>query len=194
MKKEDLFYSPEKENQPPKSKVLFYIFMYVIIWIGLLIGGFAYADSLTVSPISATYHGKADEFAKLKFNNNFLEKSTTVHFGLGLTYKTTHMQYTGWYFKDSFNNHAGGFGLGPKIDFWEYFNVGWIVGAYIRELPPAGIDSYPVSSTIGGVELSPIALVTTGVEVPATEIIDITLDVKTNVILTNTSIGIKFNF
>lgn len=178
-------------------------------------------DSLTVSPIGFSFHVKPmgkDSRAQMpnRVGPEDNDHPTTFHPGLFLTYKSTYMQYSAWYFKDSFGQKAGGLVLGPKYDIIDkYFSIGVVVGGFAREKRPnpchlvdpcslvcspaacaesGSSKDFPLIKQVGNIELIPLAALTTSFAIPITKNISVETNVLLNPIVIHSNTGLRIDF
>jgi len=178
--------------------VLLMHIMVLVITILLGIYGAAFgAESLTLSPVSFTLHGKHGPIARENFINTPFDDSTTIHPGFSLLYKNNDSNYQGsaWYFLDSFGNKAGGVVAGPQWSFLgEVVGVGVIGGVYVREDVPVGIQGFPMSVNVGDIEIAPLAAVTLSGAVPVSDQVAVEVNCAVNYIVNNCQVGLRFEF
>ena len=150
--------------------------------------------SLTVSPLSITFHPLIDKVAKEKLANKVNNSSTTLHPGIHLVYKSGRTITGAYLFKDSFGNVGGGVLHGINYTFLNYFSIGAAAGAYVRERTPENIKDFPVSIKTEKIEVTPLGGVTVGAEVPINNVHGIEANCLLTVMANNCSIGLKFKW
>lgn len=156
-----------------------------------LLASILVSDSLTVSPLSFTYHNFQDKEVEALYART-VSTSTTWHPGVHLKYEHRYLQALGWYFKDSFDGHAGGLALGPKLDIFSFFTVGLVGGVYSRVHHDETPMKFPLTSKMGPLDISPIGMVTGSIKIPVTK--TIALDVNANSAWKITNFGMGINF
>lgn len=149
------------------------------------------ADSLTVSPIGLSYHGKNNSelapYAPRKLDS---KAAFTWHPEFNLSYKTKYMQYTAFWMRDTVNQDAGGLLLGPKVDFLKYISVGMLVGTFIR---PDRYYSF-VHANMFGLQVIPMAGATFSFRIPVHKNISIETNVMGNYVINHAVSGLRFDF
>lgn len=121
------------------------------------------ADSLTISPIGLSFHGKSNsELAPYAPRKLDKKADWTWHPEINLIYKQKYMQYSLFYMKDTVNQHAGGFQIGPKFDFLKFFSLGISLGLLIRS------DRYygSINWSVNNVQFIPMGGLTASIKVP----------------------------
>jgi len=111
------------------------------------------------------------------------------------------MQYSAWFFKDSFDNPAGGLVLGPKFDFFKIFSLGMVGGLYFRKRPCTDLfgdrrcfNKLPLSYKTKDKELASMVGITTSFELPITDTMGLETNCLINGIVNNCQLGLKFSF
>lgn len=168
---------------------------------------FLIGDSLTLSPFGFTFHYKDDYkgYSEFKFHRNAIDKNQqwTIHPELNLIYKSKYMQYNLFWMRDSYDKHAFGGTLGPKIDIFEHFSLGIIGGAYAKQHPGsachANLCLSPGPAQIPSImtedfQIIPLAALTASVKVPVSKKYSIEVNTAAAPILIHTVIGLRFDF
>lgn len=153
---------------------------------------FVLGHSLTVSPISLTYHNFQDPEVE-RFYTKTIGKRTTLHPGLHLKYEHEFFQAYGWYFLDSFSQQAGGLMVGPKIDLW-WFSFGAAGGLYVREYRRVTPLKFPLHKKVGPVALAGMAGLTGAIKVPIGGSHAVEVGCISAWRITNCSIGLNWEF
>lgn len=164
---------------------------YVSLILFIFISECTYADSLTVSPIGLTFHGKENSelapYAPRKLDKN---AAWTWHPELNVTYKQKYFQYTAFFMKDTINEPAGGLLFGPKYDLSRYFSLGIAGGPYFR---PARYTPVP-DFRIGGVQCMLMGGLTFSVAVPITSKLSIETNLLINGFINHGVGGLRLEF
>lgn len=148
------------------------------------------SDSLTISPLSFTYHN-FDDASVEAFYKYTIGKNTTIHPGAHLRYDTDgYFQAAGWYFLDSYGRHAGGLTVGPKFDLW-WFKFGAVAGLYARQHDKRNPMKFPFTWRMGEAAIAPFAGITGSVTIPMTEHLGIETGCLSNWFITNCSVGLN---
>lgn len=155
---------------------------------------FGQDKSVTISPVSFTYHPLADGIAKDRFNHTIdSADTTTVHPGVTVQYKQKHFQAGTWFFTDSFGKLAGGTMVGAKKDIGNMIDVGAAAGVYVREVTE-NINKIPGSYKNKDVEVAPMIGLTTALEVPLFDNYNPEVNCLWAIKVNNCSIGLKIGF
>lgn len=149
-------------------------------------------NSLTVSPVSFTYHNFKDPAIE-KFYSRTIGKRTTVHPGLHLKYEVAYFQAMGWYFLDSFGDHAGGLMLGPKVDLW-VFSLGAAAGPYVRPWKKATPLKFPLHKKVGPVAIAAVGGLTGSIKIPVDKQTSIETSCMSAIKIVNCSFGLNWEF
>lgn len=155
---------------------------------------FGKEKSITISPVSFTYHPLADKAAKNQFNKTVdSSKTTTIHPGVTLQYKQKYLQIGSWFFTDSFGKLAGGTMLGVKKDIGNMVDLGLAGGVYVRETTK-GINKIIGSYKNESIEVVPMLGLTTAIEVPLFNNYNPEINCLWTIKVNNCSIGLKIGF
>lgn len=152
---------------------------------------FLISYSLTLSPMSVTNHQNMKPDVEKKLSRAW--KANTLHPQLNIAFKTNYWQTTAWYFRDSFDNNAGGFGTGPKIDIGPYFTLGVLLGGYMREDSTHG-EMAVAHSLIKRLQLIPLAMMTGSIYIPMTTNTGPEINCGSAVVLTNCQLGWRISW
>ncbi len=151
------------------------------------------SHSLTLSPLSFTYHNFHDKDVENEYKNT-VSRSTTWHPGLHLKYEHRYFQSAGWYFQDSFGGHAAGLTAGSKLDFARYFSLGVLAGVYARVHHDRTPMKFPLQQKIGPVDVSPVAFATGSVKVPLFKKVSLEVNAASAWKITNFGVGLNFRW
>lgn len=150
--------------------------------------------SVTIAPVSFTYHPLADGIAKDRFNHTVdSADTTTVHPGVTIQYKQKHFQAGTWFFTDSFGKLAGGTMVGVKKDIGNMIDVGAAAGVYVRETTK-NINKIPGSYRNKDVEVAPMIGATTALEIPLFDNYNPEVNCLWAIKVNNCSVGLKIGF
>lgn len=151
-----------------------------------------YADSLTFFGPGTSYHAFTDPAEHAQYPNKISGGLIWHPQEFGLTYKSNHIQATGFYFKDSLGKKAGGILAGYKYDLCKYSSLGVVGGAYLREHFPGNNVANKIK--VGSLDLVFIPAATASVEIPLSKSAGIEVNTLSNVLVTHTTLGIKVKF
>lgn len=157
-----------------------------------LISQFLISYSLTVSPFSVTNH--LNMKPNVEDNLSRAWRANTLHPQFSFIFKTDYTQSIVWYFKDSFDHHAGGVGFGPKIDLiGPYFTLGGLFGGYVRE--NSNQNETRVAKNIGnGLQFLPVAMATASIFIPISKDSGPEVNCGSAVVLTNCQFGWRMSW
>jgi hypothetical protein len=158
--------------------------------ISILLSQLLVGATLTLSPISATYHF---EHLGEKTPYHIVNNDLTYHAQLSALYTTEHMQYAAFFMKDTFDHPAGGLVLGPKVDIWKnYISIGAVTGLYFRQSFP--VNKFPMSYKIGKIEAVPLVMGTFNIAIPISKRLDLNIATEVAPILVHTDLGLRIHF
>ena len=153
------------------------------------------SKSVTVSPLSITFHPKVNDVVAHEFSNLYLgSRRNTLHPGLHIKYVSDVLTHSAWAFKDSFGNLGGGYMVGAQFSFLRYFAIGGMGGIYVRERVPKAVADFPVSIKTGGIEASPVGGISISAEVPINNVYGVEATCLLNVIANNCNVGFKIKW
>jgi len=166
---------------------------YAILIISLWIIPFetTQADSISLSPLGLTFHGKSQsELAPLAPRKLDKNADWTWHPEVNLTYKSKHMQYSVFFMKDTINDPSGGFFLGPKIDFLSVFSVGVVGGTLVR--PERHFPLFSIKKA--GIQVIPMGGATFSIKIPLDKRVFLENNYLLNGYVNHGTIGLGVNF
>lgn len=147
-----------------------------------------------ISPLSFTFHPRANAAAKKTFPNSINGSGTTYHLGVHTKIDYGRSSTALWVFQDSFGKLAGGGMQGFNYRFLNYFSIGAMGGIYIRQKIPNEVKDFPVSVSIKDIEVLPIGGITGGVTVPVTKKVGVSTNCVVTVLVNNCSMGLRLRF
>lgn len=149
---------------------------------------------LHLSPLSFTFHPRADAPAKRSFPNNINGGGTTYHAGVHAKVDYGYSSTALWVFEDSFGRIAGGAMQGFNYRFFDYFSIGAMGGFYVRQKIPRNVRDFPVSVNIKNVEILPVGGVTGGATLPITKKVGLSTNCVVTILVNNCSMGLRLRF
>lgn len=115
--------------------------------------------SLSVSPISATYHFDSE---MLPTPRHLWKNSVTWHPQCSVGFDAKYVSLNAFYMPDSYQNHSGGFLFGPKIG--DAVSIGVSAGVRFRE--PLDYNRAPFEKRFGPMKIGPLLLAHLGFKIP----------------------------
>lgn len=160
--------------------------------ISLLLTQLLIGWSLTLNGPGLSVHGVLEDGSYDQMKHKIGANSVLHPVEFGTTLKTQHMQYVLDYFQNSFGDHSGFIGLGPKIDLNKYISLGLVGGLYVRESMLTG--NMPLGVKLGGIDLIGLPGVTLGMRLPVTDRISLEVNTLSNYYITHSTLGLRLEF
>lgn len=149
------------------------------------------ADSLTISPIGLSHHGKSNEELSSISPRKLDRLATwTWHPEFNLIYKTKYTQSSVFYMQDTIDRPIAGATFGLKYPIFNYFDVGGVLGAMGRQPRATGFPDV----LMGNVQILPVFGATFSARLPITKHISIETNLLLNGVLDHGIAGLRFDW
>lgn len=159
---------------------------------GIIVSGLIIGYSITINGPGLTQHGMITKDTYSLMKHRIGGKAVVHPVEFGLTVKSEHFQVGADYLHDCFDNPAGAFYFGPKVDFLRYFSMGGVAGLYVRGETKS--NDLPIKKVFKGLDLIPLAGATFSITVPVTKHLGIEVNTLSNFYITHSTIGLKIGF